>query len=599
MNIKHTWQKRFAAIALGSMLSLVASPVSAAKPVDNQPAGQAVRLEKQLAKAEQKSAPAPTTESGSSVDSSTTTSSPTGGTEPTSSTATSSTDQSTTTSSTPSELSTTSSSTTTTTTTTAAPKVKPAKPTGSQTNPIVQSNSLVPTDCNQTEWHWIINQLNGRTKPASITVFFDSGSVVVPLDTTQSSKDVAHYTLTSHLGDALVAPGATTTLENVSSWTGRFNLSHGPCIVPLEVSKTADTSFTRTWDWTITKTADQSDLGEQELGDQSQITVNYEVTVDATSTDSDFLVSGTISIHNSLTNPEATIESVADVLSIEGAVDVDCGVTFPHVLATDDTLECTYSTSLSGPVNQTNTATVTTSGDVPGGSANANVVFATDPTEEIDECVDVSDTFEGSLGEVCAADAPETFNYSVTFSQAEGSDILLECGQNTHTNTASFVTNDTAASGEDSVVVTAQVPCADNSGCTLTQGYWKTHSEFGPAASDPVWDLLTDGANTTFFLSGQTWYEVFQTEPAGNAYYQLAHQYMAAQLNQLAGASIPGSVSDAFDDATKLFNTYTPAQIASANDTLMQQFVDLAGILAGYNEGLSGPGHCGDEEVVS
>ena len=97
-----------------------------------------------------------------------------------------------------------------------------------------------------------------------------------------------------------------------------------------------------------------------------------------------------------------------------------------------------------------------------------------------------------------------------------------------------------------------------------------------------------------FFLSGQSWYQVFWTAPAGNAYYNLADQYMAARLNILDGASAPSSVTNAIATATTLFSTYTPAQIGSlsGSNALRKQFVELAGILGSYNEGLIGPGHC-------
>lgn len=135
------------------------------------------------------------------------------------------------------------------------------------------------------------------------------------------------------------------------------------------------------------------------------------------------------------------------------------------------------------------------------------------------------------------------------------------------------------------------------SGCTLTQGYWKTHSSYGPASKpDAAWNLLPGGAgpDTVFFLSGASWYQVFWTAPAGNAYYNLAHQYMAARLNILNGASAPAAVSSAIATATGLFGTYTPAQIGalSGSNALRKQFVALAGTLGSYNEGLIGPGHC-------
>jgi hypothetical protein len=135
------------------------------------------------------------------------------------------------------------------------------------------------------------------------------------------------------------------------------------------------------------------------------------------------------------------------------------------------------------------------------------------------------------------------------------------------------------------------------SGCTLTQGYWKTHSKYGPASKpDATWNLLPGGAgpDTAFFKSGAGWITVFRTAPAGNAYYNLAHQYMAARLNLLAGAAAPANVTSAVSSATSLFETYTPAQIGGlkGSNSVRQQFISLADTLGAYNEGLIGPGHC-------
>ncbi len=134
-------------------------------------------------------------------------------------------------------------------------------------------------------------------------------------------------------------------------------------------------------------------------------------------------------------------------------------------------------------------------------------------------------------------------------------------------------------------------------GCTYTQGYWKTHSVYGPAGpADDTWNMLASGPDTPFFLSGQTWYEVFWTSPSGNAYYNLAHQYMAAKLSIMNGAD-PTDAASAIASAETLFGTYTPADIGAlkGNNSLRQQFLSLADTLDDYNMGLIGPGHCDDE----
>lgn len=141
-------------------------------------------------------------------------------------------------------------------------------------------------------------------------------------------------------------------------------------------------------------------------------------------------------------------------------------------------------------------------------------------------------------------------------------------------------------------------------GCTLTQGYWKTHSKYGPASKpDETW--LVVGPDADFYLSNQSWIEVFNTSVSGNSYYQLAHQYMAAYLNTLHGAMVPSEVQDALDDASSIFETKTPDYFAKvkgktlATNGEVSQMVNLASILGSYNEGIIGPGHCGDMEEKS
>ena len=133
-------------------------------------------------------------------------------------------------------------------------------------------------------------------------------------------------------------------------------------------------------------------------------------------------------------------------------------------------------------------------------------------------------------------------------------------------------------------------------GCTRGQGYWKTHSKYGPAPYDSVWALV--GEDSAFFLSNKTYYEVFWTPPSsGNAYYMLAHFYIATKLNFASGAD-PSEVQEAFDDATELFETYTPEYIdgLKGNNSIRQHFISLKNILGQYNDGEIGPGHC--EESV-
>jgi hypothetical protein len=82
---------------------------------------------------------------------------------------------------------------------------------------------------------------------------------------------------------------------------------------------------------------------------------------------------------------------------------------------------------------------------------------------EIDECVDVDDAVDGGtadhLGTVCVADSPKVFTFPLTFDIPDG------CA--THTNVASFTTNDTGDTGSDSETVEV---CGVFFGKTM--GFW-------------------------------------------------------------------------------------------------------------------------------
>ena len=189
----------------------------------------------------------------------------------------------------------------------------------------------------------------------------------------------------------------------------------------LQISKTAETSYDREWDWTIQKSVDQNDL---ELAGGESYTVNYDVTVNASSENINETVSGIITVTNPEGNPTATVSGITDDLDVTVAnPTVDCsgnpgGFTdFPHQLDAGESLVCTYS-GVSDGSDTENTATVTTTGAVPGGSDSADVNWGA-PASEIDECADVTDPNElGVLltDTICVNEPlPHTYEYDLTF----------------------------------------------------------------------------------------------------------------------------------------------------------------------------------------
>ena len=143
-------------------------------------------------------------------------------------------------------------------------------------------------------------------------------------------------------------------------------------------------------------------------------------------------------------------------------------------------------------------------------------------------------------------------------------------------------TNSTSFEGvHGATVVFHNVPVTPptSSGCTFTQGYYKNKGK----------NLLPSG---TFFLSGQSWLGVLETPPKqGNAYYILAHQYIAAVMNAKS-ASVPSNVAAAIASATTYFGKATPSNWSAGGAYSKDQLTGWADLLDGYNNGQVGPGHC-------
>ena len=263
----------------------------------------------------------------------------------------------------------------------------------------------------------------------------------------------------------------------------------------LEVSKTAETSLTRTYEWEITKSVTPSSW---DLFDGDSGTSDYEVVVTKTgSTDSNWAVSGTITIDNPWVGVSATIDDVSDSISGFGAVAVDCGVALPHVLGPGGTLECAYSTPLPDGTSRVNTATVESSGDVSGGEGTADVDFATATVTEVNATVDVEDNFEGDVTALGTIGGSDTFNYSRQF--------FCDADEGTHNNTASIIGDGDVVLDDASASVTVncyELSVSKDANTSLTRTYeWMIEKSVTPE----VWHLF-DGD------SGTSNYEVIVTK---------------------------------------------------------------------------------------
>jgi hypothetical protein len=348
-------------------------------------------------------------------------------------------------------------------------------------------------------------------------------------------------------------------------------------------------------------------------------------------TESGFEVFGHITVSWPADAPEPVFTgNPTDVLTYVAGLPASVNGTVSNCVAGTNQITCDYVAAVPDDRAGNNTASIvrpyvcyasdgsTKACPVPGSatySGSAAFDFANATVTETDDCVLMSDLFNDP--QVPALNLGPTFSWEIgevcesTTTYASG-DVNPDPGINNlldiHAAWAPspeqcrfmvpnllMLTFDSGAVLDDEAVITVD---ACDFGCTLTQGYWKTHVNYAPKPQfskkrDATWDQVGAlGENTVFFLSGTTWINVFWTPPKGNVYYNLAHQYMAAKLNVYGGASVPGSVATAIANAEAWFSLYPPSH--SFWKTNKTQVTNAAGVLGSYNEGSIGPGHCSE-----
>ncbi len=198
----------------------------------------------------------------------------------------------------------------------------------------------------------------------------------------------------------------------------------------------------------------------------------------------------------------------------------------------------------------------------------------------------VTDAVGGDLLSCSVATLAAGATFSVTVQAATNPEICDYTLNNTATVAAANesprkTANNTASA---SISVTCPPPPPDG-GCTFTQGFWKNHPEVWPVSS------LTLG--TVSYTDVQLG-EIFDQPVAGNGLISLAHQLIAAKLNIASGAD-PTAISQAIVDADALIDGLVVPPVGSGflspDDTS-----DLVDALTDFNEGVTGPGHCDEEE---
>lgn len=324
--------------------------------------------------------------------------------------------------------------------------------------------------------------VSGGTVSYGGTHNFDSNKIrLMPYDDTTNNGGVyilAICSLADADANAAYAPGVDPSDCKYDAFKiQEGQVQHG---LPLEITKDAAGAYDNTYTWTITKGVDKTTV--KQIGGSATFNYTISVTHDG-GTISNVKVTGAIQVFNpnedNGNTVPVTIDGVTDQLS-DGTV---CTVTNAGSqtltqFETDFTYECDLSSLPQGQLD--NTASVSWSDQflnngavLDAGSKDFTFSDISFAGNAIDECVTVVDdnftpsntSDDTTLGNVCVGDAnPTTFNYSRSI-PVPAHDCV------SYTNTATFTTNDTGATGSASKTVTVCGPAATGA---LTIGFWKT-----------------------------------------------------------------------------------------------------------------------------
>lgn len=300
--------------------------------------------------------------------------------------------------------------------------------------------------------HWIFNNARDVEDPLLVL----GGSGTGEFEAYKESGPTYHFYTPYFDLDTLKA-----TVWFNGDYDGQFVISDycpGVEVEELTVTKTVDTSFNRTHDWSIAKSVDKDAFylyvdGSGDAKATWKVDVTYLGFVD-----SDHNVSGEITIENT-GNTDAMITGVADVLG-GTAIMVNCGVTFPFELIEGATLKCTYDEA--GKFMGNNVVTVTTLEDEY--SDTVAIVWGA-PVNDVHATVvvkDASDLFGTvTLGTLDAYDYVKDdtidFQYFKDFKWEDyGKD---NCGTHEYSNTATLYGDDNVVLGYDTADITVYVQC--------------------------------------------------------------------------------------------------------------------------------------------
>ena len=352
-------------------------------------------------------------------------------------------------------------------------------------------------------------------------------------------------TCTAHDNTATLTAGDTGATSSASQ-------SVQVCVgADLTVSATASGAFTRTYTWTIAKYCGEASgtsvsCTYEQLG--GSVTVPYSVVLSNSHTDSEWVVTGTITVTNPNDWEDVALGSVADAIDNGGTCSVAGGsAVVPAGGSVTYAYSCTYPAPPS-PSSGTDTATATWDSVAyytPDASSagTAGVDFSTVSPLVVDGTVAVGDSLVGPLGTVSYGDgATSVITYAYSFAVPNDA-----CS--TNSNTATFTASTSGATG--SAGASAKV-CGKTG--ALSMGFWKNSGGQG---------IIKGGASASGVCNVGTWlrqYAAFQSLSPAATCSQVA-SYVSATIsnanaksatnNQMVSAQMLATALDVyFSDPT-------------------------------------------------
>jgi uncharacterized repeat protein (TIGR01451 family) len=389
--------------------------------------------------------------------------------------------------------------------------------------------------------------------------------------------------------------------DDFFSYTANDSAHCATNVWALAVTKTASTSYTRDWNWSLTKTANPNATITIMHG--SLTNIGYAVIAKPTAVDSAWKVTGSVKVHNPAPIA-ATVSSLVDVLSDSTPVALQCSGSAPYTVAGGGDLICSYSVARSSAAAGSNTATATlanNNGLTTTFDGSASYSFGA-PSTVLHTLVTVTDSgvtvdspgwsFTSSPASyLFAAPAGGSFAFNVM-----AGNVSAACDSYAIVSNTAFL-ND----GDHTLQASASHQlyagaCGNN--CTLTIGYWKTHAGFTGRNADRVTPELPQRLGTLGGLktvnvtnAPQAVTLLSNSGDASNGVNKLYSQMLAAKLNIFRGAS-PAAINTILSAADTFLATNNSADWNAMNKNAKQQVNNWASTFDQYNNGEIGPGHC-------